>query len=161
VNLKGDSAWKVDSVLHPHRFLGIGLAAGVALWLLDSVLDGEVFATGTPGWTNNIVPTDAREWWMRGLAVLLIIALGAHTDRERRAILRAAEEHRVVVQSKLDEALTRVLDDFIPICSHCKAIRRGEEWVPLESYVTGQTKSQFSHGLCPNCLALYDDTDDS
>ena len=141
---------------HPHRFLGFGLATAVAYWLFDAALDTWVFGVHT-GWADNLLPPSSHELWMRGVAVLLIIALGAHSDRERRAILKAAEEHRVVVQSKLDDALTRVLDDFLPICSHCKAIRRGDEWVQLESYVTGHTKTKFSHGLCPTCLPLYDD----
>jgi hypothetical protein len=110
------------------------------------------------GWTENLTPGDAHEWWMRGLAAILIVALGAHTDRERRVIFEAAEGQRVVVQSKLDDALTRVLDDFLPICSHCKAIRRRDECVPLESYVTKQTKAQFSHGLYPTGVSLYDES---
>lgn len=59
------------------------------------------------------------------------------------------------VQARLDETLTRVLGDFLPICAHCKAIREGDRWVPLESYVMGHTKTLFSHGLCPKCLPLY------
>ncbi len=143
-------------MLHPHRFFRIGLAAAVIYWLLEAALDTWAFGPQT-GWVDNLVPATAHEWWTRGVAVVLIIALGAHTDREKRALLQAAEQRRMAVQSKLDDALTRVLDDFLPICSHCKAIRRGDEWVPLESYVTKETKSQFSHGLCPKCLLLYDD----
>jgi hypothetical protein len=142
---------------HPHRFLWIGLGVAAIYWMAEAAIDTWVFGLQT-GWVDDLVPDTGHEWWMRGLAVLLIVALGAHTDRERRAILKAAEEHRVVVQSKLDDALTRVLDDFLPICSHCKAIRRGDEWVKLESYVTGHTKTQFSHGLCPTCVSLYDDS---
>jgi hypothetical protein len=144
-------------MLHRRKFLLLSLAAGVGFWLIDTTLDAKVFEVGA-AWTEHLIPEDALEWWMRLLTVALIVSFGAYVDWAHRALLRAAEEHRVVVQSKLDDALTRVLDDFLPICSHCKAIRRGANWLPLESYVTGQTKSQFSHGLCPKCLPLYDDS---
>jgi hypothetical protein len=141
-------------MLHRHKLLWVGIAAAVAFWLLEAAIHTWGFAEGT-GWTDNIFPRTANEWWMRALAVLLLIAFGAYADRASHALLRAEQERRVV-QARLDETLTRVLGDFLPICAHCKAIREGDRWVPLESYVMGHTKTLFSHGLCPKCLPLYE-----
>jgi len=46
----------------------------------------------------------------------------------------------------------RILKGLLPICSFCKKIRNDEgEWEVLERYISVRTKSQFSHGLCPDC----------
>jgi hypothetical protein len=141
-------------MLHRHRLLWVGIATASAFWLIEAAIHTWAFAEGT-GWTDNILPHTANEWWMRALAGLLIIALGAYADRAS-CVLHAAEAERRVVQAKLDDTLTRVLRDFLPICGHCKAIREGEDWVPLETYVAEHTKTLFSHGLCPKCLPLYE-----
>lgn len=53
----------------------------------------------------------------------------------------------------------RKLESILPICTHCRKIRRpgsnSEEpdaWVGFETYVTEQTDSLFSHGICPECF---------
>lgn len=93
---------------------------------------------------------------MRVLAVLLIVGFAAYADRASHVLLRS-EEQRRLVQARLDDALTRALSDFLPICGHCKAIREGERWLPVEAYITGRTQTLFSHGLCPQCFPLYDE----
>jgi hypothetical protein len=65
----------------------------------------------------------------------------------------------------LNKALRNIktLESIIPICSHCKKIRKPgadpnnmESWQPVEAYITAMTTSQCSHGICPECLAkLY------
>lgn len=65
----------------------------------------------------------------------------------------------------LHDALHRIrtLEGILPICSHCKKIRKPNadpremsSWEPLEVYITERTRSSFSHGLCPECmLKLY------
>jgi PAS domain S-box-containing protein len=51
-------------------------------------------------------------------------------------------------------AQIRTLHGLLPICMHCKRIRddRGT-WSPVEVYVRERTDAEFSHGLCPHCLA--------
>lgn len=56
----------------------------------------------------------------------------------------------------------RQLEDILPICSHCKKIRRvGEDpakiesWQPMESYISEKTTAQFSHGICPECMSTF------
>lgn len=53
-------------------------------------------------------------------------------------------------------ALTRkvaILEDILPICSHCKRIRdEAGDWKPLEVYISARSSAQFSHGICPDCM---------
>ena len=61
-------------------------------------------------------------------------------------------EANAVLQKAL--AQIRTLHGLLPICMHCKRIRddRGN-WSPVEVYVHERTDAEFSHGLCPHCLA--------
>jgi hydrogenase maturation factor HypF (carbamoyltransferase family) len=51
------------------------------------------------------------------------------------------------------------LESVLPICSYCKKIRNPEtdwkdpnSWQNIESYITNRTASQFTHGICPDCM---------
>lgn len=49
----------------------------------------------------------------------------------------------------------QVFRGIVPICSNCKSIRIGDnEWSPIEKYLIGHPKADFSHGLCPKCARL-------
>lgn len=57
-----------------------------------------------------------------------------------------------------DKALehVRLLSGMLPICAGCKKIRDEQgKWQPLESYISGHSEAQFSHGMCPSCVAEY------
>ncbi len=57
-------------------------------------------------------------------------------------------------------ALAQVVDEFLPICANCKAIRQDDgSWKTIEEYITGKSKDvKFSHGLCLTCAKkLYPD----
>jgi hypothetical protein len=66
---------------------------------------------------------------------------------------------------RLEQALRtiRTLERYISICAQCKQVRepgadpeQQASWQPLEVYITAKTTTQFSHGLCPQCMAeLY------
>lgn len=46
----------------------------------------------------------------------------------------------------------RRLEDFIPICSHCKKVRDDKKyWQEIETYVAARAGTRFSHGICPDC----------
>lgn len=54
----------------------------------------------------------------------------------------------------------KVLESFLPICAYCKKIRddagkTGEKgsWMEIEQYITLQTDTDFSHGICPDCYS--------
>lgn len=51
-----------------------------------------------------------------------------------------------------------LLKDFLPICAKCKKIRDDKGyWHQIELYIRNRTDTEFSHGLCPECLKeMYD-----
>jgi len=59
-------------------------------------------------------------------------------------------------EAELQQAVARIdtLHGLLPICMHCKRIQddRGQ-WSPVEVYVRERTDAEFTHGLCPQCLA--------
>ena len=45
------------------------------------------------------------------------------------------------------------LKSLLPICGHCKDIRKDDDtWVPIEHYLIETAKERPSHGICPPCL---------
>ena len=50
----------------------------------------------------------------------------------------------------------RLLQKIIPICSYCKGIRDDDGyWKSVEEYISSHTSSQFSHGICDNCMKKH------
>lgn len=46
------------------------------------------------------------------------------------------------------------LEGILSVCSYCRKIRDNRrQWIAMESYVTEHSDAQFSHGICPECLA--------
>jgi len=72
-------------------------------------------------------------------------------------LLVRQERRRAALEAKLDEAMTRLLSGFVPICMYCKNIREngGDRWRPIETYLASRTDLKFSHGLCPQCFAEH------
>jgi hypothetical protein len=59
---------------------------------------------------------------------------------------------------ELEEAISKIktLSGLLPICAACKKIRDDSGyWHQVESYVQDHSDAEFSHGLCPECLANY------
>jgi hypothetical protein len=49
-------------------------------------------------------------------------------------------------------ALRRIL----PICANCKKIRSDDGyWAEVEAYFAENLEVDFTHGICPTCLAKY------
>jgi hypothetical protein len=68
---------------------------------------------------------------------------------------KQAEEQRERLVRELQAALADVnkLQEILPICMYCKKIRDDQNyWQAVESYIANNTKTQFSHGICPSCL---------
>jgi DNA-binding response OmpR family regulator len=43
----------------------------------------------------------------------------------------------------------------LPICAYCKSIRDGaDDWHRVEAYLSQHADVQFSHGICPACMAM-------
>ena len=72
---------------------------------------------------------------------------------ERIVTLQQALAARV---QELQEALANVktLSGLLPICAYCKRVRDERDyWRQVEQYVSERSSAQFSHGICPECLA--------
>lgn len=72
---------------------------------------------------------------------------------------KKAEEERNKLIAELQSALKEIktLRGILPICSGCKKIRDDQGyWNLLEDYIHEHSEAEFSHGLCPDCIAkLY------
>ena len=83
-------------------------------------------------------------------------------QKEREAeIFRLKNVELVETNQKLQEALDNVklLSGLVPICANCKNIRDDKGyWNNIEHYISEHSDMNFSHGICPECLAkLYPD----
>ncbi|MHA1746024.1 MAG: hypothetical protein ACTSWW_08485, partial [Promethearchaeota archaeon] len=59
---------------------------------------------------------------------------------------------RSIVKHTVAENEIKVLRNILPICAHCKNIRDEDgHWHQLESYMHQHEKTDFSHGVCPDC----------
>ncbi len=85
-----------------------------------------------------------------GLAIFAIRRW--HDQRQIEQVLR----RRMV---ELDNALAEVhqLQGVIPICASCKNIRDDQGyWHQVEIYIHNRSSADFSHSICPDCMAkLY------
>lgn len=69
-------------------------------------------------------------------------------DRET-VLMRLRVAERIIEFS----SQIRQLKELIPICMYCKKVRDDENfWTGVESYISQQTGSNFSHGICPECF---------
>ncbi len=66
-------------------------------------------------------------------------------------LLLKFEKRSIDLENALKEI--KILKDILPICSYCKNIRDDEgSWKQMESYISSHSDTQFSHGICPDCL---------
>ncbi len=100
---------------------------------------------------------------LRFLASMLFVTFMAYmmeSAREKYGLLLIEKNNKLRDEKEnLQRALAEVktLSGLIPICSNCKKIRDDSGyWQQVEIYVRNHSKAEFSHGLCPDCLAeLY------
>lgn len=71
---------------------------------------------------------------------------------------RQKEEEREQLLKKLQDAMAEVktLRSILPICSYCRKIREEDDWYTVEAYMARHTSTQFSHGICPTCMAAME-----
>lgn len=80
--------------------------------------------------------------------LLARVRAGARMVRSQKALRRTNQE--------LKEALNQIktLKGLLPICMDCKKIRDDKQyWQEIDDYIRRHTDAEFSHGLCPDCLA--------
>jgi CheY-like chemotaxis protein len=64
------------------------------------------------------------------------------------------EKHEQLIR-ELQEALANIktLSGLLPICAWCKKIRDDKGyWKQVEEFIMLHTDTQFSHGICPDCV---------
>lgn len=69
-------------------------------------------------------------------------------------LIKNAEEEQRALAVSLKEALdnVKVLKGMLPICANCKKIRDDDGyWQQIETYITENSDTYFSHGICPDC----------
>jgi len=69
--------------------------------------------------------------------------------------IKNAEEKQRALAVSLQEALDhiKILKEMLPICANCKKIRKDDGyWQQIETYITENSYTQFSHGICPDCI---------
>ena len=76
----------------------------------------------------------------RGIVILVMALWFARLAEHERQLLR------YVVK----------LEGLLPICSVCKSIRNETgAWEPLETFISSRSDADFTHGLCPRCVAQH------
>jgi len=82
-----------------------------------------------------------------------VMTLHDVTDRKN------ADTERERLIAELQDALeeVRTLSGLLPICASCKRIRDDDGyWRQLEEYLSEHSNAEFTHGICPDCIArLY------
>ena len=52
------------------------------------------------------------------------------------------------------------LQSLLPVCAWCKKVRNDSGyWYQIEKYITNNSKTQITHGICPECETKMLDTD--
>src|SRR5439155_620930 len=91
-----------------------------------------------------------------GLALLALLLAGGHRFRIAQHERQARE-----LTAAVDAAVSQVkaLRGLLPICASCKKIRDDSGyWNQMETYIQQHSEADFSHGICPDCIArLYPD----
>lgn len=93
----------------------------------DEVFDLPHYLLGAPA-----TPINWRECLLESICLLFLLALSLYFSR--RFLARV-----------------QYLEGLLPICSYCKKVRSGEEWIPIEAYIARHSGADFTHGLCPAC----------
>ncbi len=61
----------------------------------------------------------------------------------------------------MEQTLINTLGSFIPVCANCHKIREDDgTWTSIEKYISDHLNTEFSHGICPDCISiLYPELD--
>jgi hypothetical protein len=73
-------------------------------------------------------------------------------------LIRARQaEWESAIEADRAKCELQTLRGIIPICSHCNRVRieDGRLWEAVDMYVSRRTDAAFSHGVCPDCLAVH------
>ncbi len=94
---------------------------------------------------------------------LIVIAniVGFYSVRQTKIIGRRrflAFRKETMLREELQDTLDRlkVVEGLVPICSHCKRIRRDDNfWEEVEAFMKRGSNYEFTHGICPTCFSKH------
>ncbi len=115
---------------------------------VEEVIDIECFDGTRKTILNSAMPIRNGD----GKVVGAIIVNQDITEKSRLA------KDRENLIAKLEKALADVktLSGLLPICAFCKRIRDEKgAWHPVENYIHARTATEFSHGICPDCMGKF------
>jgi ligand-binding sensor domain-containing protein len=157
-----------DRIRFRHRLVGLDdgfVDAGgerVAYFtnLYPGRYDFEVAAAGATGTFGraatvgfSVAPYFWQTGWFLAAVVLAALALVVGVHLARTAALRRRE---ATLAARVEEEMrkVKVLSGLVPTCAWCKRIRdEGGRWQRFEAYVSAHADVEFTHGICPDCLA--------
>lgn len=111
-------------------------------------------AAVTPAPAPSVV--DGRSFELRAVPVggadACVLVVHDVTERQRWQ----DEQTRLIGELQAALRDVKTLSGLLPICAGCKKIRDDEgAWQPMERYIRDRTDARFSHGMCPECVAIW------
>jgi PAS domain S-box-containing protein len=143
-----------------------GVKVDLADWPLSRVLRGEqlrevemLVHRTQPGWTRRFSYSGGLVRDSDGNPLMAVITVRDVTEvreREQRLQDALAQKDRLVAELSAALQNVRTLSALLPVCSWCGKIRNDEgEYERMESYIQRSVGTEFTHGLCPDCLAQH------
>jgi DNA-binding response OmpR family regulator len=115
----------------------------IYLILLTAKSQKEDVATGLEAGADDYVikPFDADELRAR-------LKVGERVVALERTLAKKVTD----LQTALDDV--KKLKTLLPICMYCKSIRDDRDyWHQIDEYIHTETGTDFTHGICPTCMA--------
>lgn len=131
----------------------LSLIVSFLYWIIDSSIHYFFYRERT----FEFIPSGTNELWMRNVIIVLVLVFGVYVDISVKRI-KGLYDERYQLQLRLDEALTKLLGGYLPICSICKKVKikegssdKDDVWKSIDSYISEHTDMEFTHGYCPEC----------
>jgi hypothetical protein len=136
-------------VFDDHVYTSKHFKGGPCKQTSDIVVDGERLGTIEVYYSAQRPERDEGPFLKEERTLINAIARRLGTFVKRRQ----AEEARECARRELQEALTKILSGFLPICANCKRIRDdSSHWIEIEAYIRDHTDVEFSHSIFPACM---------
>ena len=140
--------------VHVERGHPAGLAQGsvvraTGLCLVQSGPDNRVhgFRIAADS-ARDVVVVKRGRWWTLERALWAVVALGL------ALVLGLVWIVRLRRRSSRARADVKALSGLLPICAWCKKIRDDQGyWNQVETFIHERSDADFSHGICPDCVA--------